>query len=152
VKIAALCVGAALLVGAGQTGTLAQRNQLFDSLLAAIDRNDAGAVATLSRENDIMYMRGYLFITAENLLERLQGCTVASTMRPTVEGGLAGIRFSCPGRTARIQLQPCDSGDLFLGAVPKQGRLQMSLDETRRRDTDACIPPAPPPPPRRPTR
>jgi hypothetical protein len=144
-KIAALLAGAALLTGAGQTDTLEQRNQLFDALLAAIRSNDAPAVARLSRVNDIMYMRGYQFISAENLLERLRGCTIASTMRPTVEGGMAGIRFSCPGRAARAQLQPCDSGDLFLGSVPRQGRLQLSLDERRRMD-GACIPAAPAPP------
>lgn len=148
-KIAGLFAGAVLLVGAGQTDTLEQRNRLFDSLLAAIGRNDAPSIASLSRVNDIMYMRGFLLITAENLLERLRGCTVESTMRPTVEGGLAGIRFSCPGRAARIALEPCDSGDLWLGAVPKQGRLQLSLDE-RKRNEPACrpAPPAPPPRPR----
>jgi hypothetical protein len=148
--LASACVNAGNLAAqtaATSAGSQAERDQLFDGLLAAIRARDSAAVARLSRQNDIMYMRGYLFITAEDLLARLQGCTVASTMRPTVEGGMAGMRFSCPGRAARVALQPCDSGNLFLGAVPKQGRLQMSLDETRRRDDPACVVPAPAPPP-----
>jgi|GEM_PF-5304935 len=144
-KSALLCAGAAMLAAATQPDDNEARGRRFTALLRAIGAGDAAAIAALSRENDIMLMRGYAIMPALDLLTRLRGCTVASTRPPTVEGTAGSIRFSCPGRAAREALEPCDSGDLWLGATAKDGRLQLSLDEARRND-DACRP-APPPPP-----
>jgi hypothetical protein len=151
VKAALLCAGAAILAAATQPDDAEARSRRFAALVTAINAGDAPGVAALSRENDIMLMRGYAIIPAQDLIERLRGCTIASTRAPTIEGTSGTIRFSCPGRAARMALGPCDSGDLILGAIAKQGRLQLSLDELGT-GQGACLPapPAPPPPPTRP--
>jgi hypothetical protein len=149
VKVGALCVSATLLVGLMQADGPEERSRRFAALLTAIHADDAAEVASLSRVNDIMLMRGYVFMSARELLDRLRGCAVTRAREPTTEGGGGMIHFACPGRAARVALEPCDSGDLALGVVAKDGRLQLSLSEMRRME-GACIPPPPAPPPRPP--